>query len=78
MAKLFATVIDAADAMVRRLGGQRLCDYCQQWTKHPHAAGGFYFCDKIHASIYFNKQQEAMKQAMEKKRSSEKPPPGRE
>ena len=71
MAKLIATVIDAADSIVRRLGGQRLCAFCQQWAKNPHHSGELDFCDRIHASIYFAKQREAMKQALEKKRDLE-------
>jgi hypothetical protein len=66
MPGVIATVMDAVDGMVRRLGGQRLCTYCHQWAKNPHQSGGLYFCDKIHASIHFNKQNEAMKQALSK------------
>jgi len=75
MAKIVATVVDAVDSMVRKLGGQRLCAYCQQWAKKPHHQGGLDFCDHIHASIHFKKQQELMRQALEKKRSMEKPGP---
>jgi hypothetical protein len=67
MPGVIAAVIDAADAMVRRLFGHRLCDYCHQWAKNPHQSGGLYFCDRIHASIHFGKQAEAMKQALKKK-----------
>ena len=66
MPGVIATVMDAVDGMVRRLGGQRLCAYCHQWAKNPHQSGGLYFCDKIHASIHFNKQSEAMKKAISK------------
>src|SRR5215468_10103934 len=58
MASLMTTITDAVDAFVRRLGGQRLCEHCQQWAKKPYQSGDKYFCDKIHASIYFNKQRE--------------------
>ena len=70
--KLIATVIDTANAVVRRLGGQRLCAFCLKWAKRPHKSGGLYFCDRIHSSIFFNKQKEAMQQALEKKRSQER------
>lgn len=66
MASFVASVVDAVDGMVRRLSGQRLCAYCHQWAKNPHQSGGLHFCDKIHASIHFNKQKEAMKQAISK------------
>ena len=59
--------------MTRRLGGQRLCAFCLKWARNPYKTGGLYFCDKIHSSIFFNKQREAMKQALEKKRSQEEP-----
>lgn len=75
MANFIASVIDAADSMVRRLSGQRLCAHCQQWAKNPHKSGSLYFCDHIHASIYFKKQQEAMKQALEKKKALQKEQP---
>jgi hypothetical protein len=71
MASLMTTITDAVDTFVRRLGGQRLCEHCQQWAKKPYQSGDKYFCDKIHASIYFNKQQEAMKKAVQKKREDE-------
>jgi hypothetical protein len=66
MASFVASVVDAVDGMVRRLGGQRLCTYCHQWAKNPYQSGGQHFCDKIHASIHFGKQKEAMKQALQK------------
>ena len=69
MANFIATFVDAADAMARRLGGQRLCSHCQKWAKKPFARGGLYFCDQIHASIYYAKQQEQMKLALEKQKS---------
>jgi hypothetical protein len=72
MAKIVATVTDAVNSMIRRLGGNRLCEYCRQWAAKPHQSGGFYFCDNIHAAIYFKKQQELMKQALEKKKNLEK------
>lgn len=75
MASFVATITDAVNSMMRRLDGQRLCEYCQQWAKKPHHSGGLYFCDHIHRSIYFKKQQELMKQALEKKKSLEKPGP---
>ena len=77
MATLVATITDAVNSMMRRLGGERLCEHCQQWAKKPHKSGDRYFCDNIHASIYYKKQQELMKQALEKKRENEKSrPPG--
>src|SRR5262249_18760263 len=71
MAKLLTTVVDAADAMIRRLGGQRLCSFCLKWAKTPHKSGELYFCGRIHASTFYTKQQEAMKKAIEKKKSEE-------
>lgn len=73
MAKLIATVVDAADSMMRKLGGQRLCQHCQQWAKKPYAKGGLHFCDHIHASIYFKKRDDLMRQALEKEKKSAKP-----
>jgi hypothetical protein len=67
------TITDAVNAIFRRLNGERLCEHCQQWAKKPHKSGDRYFCDNIHASIYYKKQQELMKQALEKKRELEKP-----
>ncbi|HTD51859.1 MAG TPA: hypothetical protein VK780_02435 [Thermoanaerobaculia bacterium] len=58
--------------MMRRLSGQRLCAFCLKWAKSPHKSGELYFCDRIHASIFFNKQKEALQQALEKKRLQEK------
>lgn len=75
MADLVTTVTDAVDALFRRMNGQRLCAFCNQWAKKPHSSGGLFFCDAIHASVHFKKQQEAMRQALEKKRSTEKPAP---
>jgi hypothetical protein len=72
IASLIATVVDTADSVIRRLGGQRLCAFCLKWAKSPYKSGELYFCDRIHSSIFFNKQKEAMKQAIEKKRSQEK------
>lgn len=72
MPNLITTVVDAVDSMMRRLGGQRLCAYCQQWAKKPHRSGELYFCDNIHASIHYKKQQELMRQALEKKKNMEK------
>jgi len=69
MAKLIATIVDAADSVMRRLGGQRLCEHCQQWAKKPFHRGGHYFCDNIHATIYFKRQEELMRQALEKKKN---------
>jgi len=71
MASVGTTITDAIDGFFRKLSGQRLCEHCQQWAKNPHKSGDKFFCDKIHASIYFNKQQEAMRKAMEKKREQE-------
>jgi hypothetical protein len=56
---------------MRRLGGQRLCAYCLQWARNPYKTGGLFFCDRIHSSIFFNKQKEAMKQAMEKSKEKD-------
>lgn len=72
MASLIATVVDTADSVIRRLGGQRLCAFCLKWAKSPYKSGELYFCDRIHSSIFFNKQKEAMQQAIEEKRSQEK------
>jgi len=72
MGSFLATVKDAADSVVRRFGGQRLCAYCQQWAKNPHHSGSLDFCDTIHAQIYFKKQQDLMQQALEKKKELEK------
>jgi len=77
MAKIIATVVDAADSMMRKLGGQRLCQHCQQWAKKPYAKGGLHFCDHIHASIYFRRQEEQMRQALEKEKSAPKTRSGR-
>ena len=74
MANLIATVVDTADSVMRRLGGQRLCAFCLKWAKTPFKSGELYFCDRIHSQIFFNKQKDAMKQAMEKKKSQEKEP----
>ncbi len=68
MARIVATITDAANSMMRRISGQRLCDYCGKWAKKPNQSGDLYFCDTIHRSIYYNKQRELMKQALEKKR----------
>ena len=65
---IVATLTDAVNSMMRRLGGQRLCEYCGQWAKKPHQSGDLYFCDTIHRSIYYNKQRELMQKALEKKR----------
>jgi hypothetical protein len=72
MASVLTTITDTVDAFFRRLGGQRLCEHCQQWSKKPYQSGGQFFCDKIHASIYFNKKQEALKTAVQKKLEQEK------
>jgi hypothetical protein len=71
MAKLIATVVDGVDSLFRKMGGQRLCAYCHQWAKQPHKSGENYFCDKIHASIYFTKQQELMKKALKNREQKE-------
>jgi hypothetical protein len=68
---IVATLTDAVNSMMRRLSGQRLCEYCGQWAKKPNRSGDLYFCDTIHRSIYYNKQKELMKQALEKKRLAE-------
>ena len=73
MADLVTTIVDAFDALIRRVKGQRLCAFCNHWAKKPHSSGGLFFCDAIHASVHFKKQQEVMRQALEKKRSPEKP-----
>jgi hypothetical protein len=68
------SVTDAVDGLVRRLFGKRLCAYCNQWAKQPYRTGGLDFCDRIHASVHFKKQEEAMKQALLKRQESMKPP----
>jgi len=71
MAKLIATVVDGVDSLFRKMGGQRLCAYCHQWAKQPYKSGEDFFCDKIHASIHFNKQQELMKKALKNRQEKE-------
>ena len=66
MKRLVATLVDTADAMVRGLVGQRLCALCQRWAKHPYSFDGCDFCDRIHASIYLKKKEEALKEALRK------------
>ncbi len=74
MPDLVTTIRDAVDALIRRMSGERLCALCKQWAKNPHRSGsGEYFCDRIHASVFYKKQEETMRQAMEKKRAAEKP-----
>jgi hypothetical protein len=60
--------------VLRRFSGERLCAFCLQWAKNPYKSGDLYFCDRIHSSIFYNKQKEAMKQAMAKKKTQEKAP----
>jgi len=62
-----ASIADSVDGLVRRLFGKRLCAYCGQWAKQPYRSGGLDFCDRIHASVHFKKQEEAMKTALQKK-----------
>jgi hypothetical protein len=66
MIRLVATLVDTVDAMVRRLVGQRLCALCQRWARHPYTFDGCDFCDRIHASIYAKKKEEALKEALRK------------
>jgi len=61
------SITDTLDGLVRRLFGKRLCAYCGQWAKQPYRSGGLDFCDRIHASVHFKKQEEAMKTALQKK-----------
>lgn len=61
------SITDSIDGLVRRLFGKRLCAYCGQWAKTPYRSGGLDFCDRIHASVHFKKQEEAMKTALQKK-----------
>ena len=72
MATIVATITDAVNTMMRRLNGERLCEYCNQWAKKPHLFGGQYFCDNIHSAIHFRKQQELMKEALAKKKDMAK------
>jgi hypothetical protein len=73
MPDLVTTIHDAFDALIRRMNGERLCALCKQWAKKPHRSGSDYFCDRIHASVFYKKQQETMRQALEKKRAAEAP-----
>jgi hypothetical protein len=70
MASFIATFVDAADSVMRKLGGQRLCEHCRQWAKKPYQKGGLYFCDHIHASIFYKRQQEQMRQALEQQKTT--------
>src|SRR5262249_17738465 len=71
MPDLMTTIRDAVDALVRRMNGERLCAFCKQWAKKPHRSGSEYFCDRIHASVFYKQQQETMRRALEKKRAAE-------
>ena len=53
------------------MNGERLCALCKQWAKKPHRSGSEYFCDRIHASVFYKQQQETMRKALEKKRAQE-------
>ena len=61
------SISDTLDGLLRRLFGKRLCAYCGQFAKQPYRSGGLDFCDRIHASVHFKKQEEAMKTALQKK-----------
>jgi hypothetical protein len=71
MPDLMTTIRDAVDALIRRMNGERLCAHCKQWAKKPHRSGKEYFCDRIHASVFYKQQQETMRKALEKKRAAE-------
>ncbi|HEX7251368.1 MAG TPA: hypothetical protein VF376_00710 [Thermoanaerobaculia bacterium] len=68
-----ASITDSIDGLLRRLFGKRLCAYCGQWAKQPYRSGGLDFCDRIHASVHFKKQEEAMKTALQKKLEADRP-----
>ena len=77
MPDLATTIRDAIDGLIRRMNGERLCAFCKQWAKKPHRSGNEYFCDRIHASVFYKQQQETMRKALEKKRAQEPPAPAK-